>query len=287
MLRIKLVVALSITSWIGSNATMARAQTEQLIPDPIVLGEEVPVEAENREFETDRDAFTPATSTTGRGVTIVESSYTFIDNRSVPETHSFPETLIRHGITERLEWRLGWNYEVGGEGDVVSGEEGADDFEGSKVEHDSQILYGVKVSITDQEGWMPRSVVIVEGYTPTSGAATTTDVSGSYVFGWVLPNRWEFDTSMRYVTEHTVRDALNNWAPSTVLRIRFHDRWTVHAEYFGIYSQGAEREFSRAFVSPGMHYLLTENLELGVRFGWGVTQDAPRFFSNFGIGWRF
>ena len=44
---------------------------------------------------------------------------------------------------------------------------------------------------------------------------------------------------------------------------------------------------SRAFFSPGTHYLLTPNLELGVRIGWGITDDAPRFFSNVGIGWRF
>jgi hypothetical protein len=36
-----------------------------------------------------------------------------------------------------------------------------------------------------------------------------------------------------------------------------------------------------------MHYLLTQNLELGVRVGWGISPDAPNFFSNVGIGWRF
>ena len=27
--------------------------------------------------------------------------------------------------------------------------------------------------------------------------------------------------------------------------------------------------------------------ELGVRVGWGLTEDAPNFFSNVGVGWRF
>ena len=38
-------------------------------------------DAERPEIETDRDAFTPATSTVGKSLTILESSYSFIDNR--------------------------------------------------------------------------------------------------------------------------------------------------------------------------------------------------------------
>ncbi|MBX9656671.1 transporter [bacterium] len=284
MRQIQLVFVLIVIPLTVGNISTAVAQTEQLAVEPMVLGVEEP---EKRELETDRDAFTPATSTAGPRVTIIESSYSFIDNRSVPETHSFPELLVRHGITERLELRLGWNYEVGGEGDVVSGEDGAESFESRKIERDSQILYGAKASLSDQEGWIPRSVVIVQGYTPTSGAATATDVVGAYAFGWELANRWRLDSSLRYGTEHTVRDAFNEWLPSVVLRVPLSDRWNVHMEYFGIYSQGAEREFSRGFVSPGTHFLLTENIELGVRGGWGITDDSPNFFTNFGIGWRF
>lgn len=46
---------------------------------------------EEDEIETDCDSFTPATSPAGKGRVIVESAYSFIDNRSVPETHSYPE----------------------------------------------------------------------------------------------------------------------------------------------------------------------------------------------------
>src|SRR5262249_29873261 len=53
------------------------------------------------EIETDRDSFTPAISTAGRGRLIVESAYSFLDNRHVPETHSFPELLLRYGVMER------------------------------------------------------------------------------------------------------------------------------------------------------------------------------------------
>ena len=75
-------------------------------------------------IETDRDAFTPATKTAPVRRFILESSYSFIDNRGAPETHSFPELLLRYGLFKRLELRLGWNCEVGGGGNVVSGSGG-------------------------------------------------------------------------------------------------------------------------------------------------------------------
>ena len=57
-------------------------------------------EAEPDHIETDRDSFTPATVTAGAGRLIVESGYSFIDNRSVPETHSFPELIARYGVND-------------------------------------------------------------------------------------------------------------------------------------------------------------------------------------------
>ena len=91
-----------------------------------------------RELETDRDAFTPATSTVGQSLTILESSYSFIDNRNIAETHSFPELLVRYGLSERFELRLGWNYEVGGTGDVVSGNDAGEAGNGAGIERGSR-----------------------------------------------------------------------------------------------------------------------------------------------------
>jgi len=244
-------------------------------------------ETERPELETDRDAFTPATSTVGRRLAVFETSYSFIDNRTVAETHSLPETLLRYGVNDWFELRAGWNYEVGGTGDIVSGSEGGEGNEAGGIERESQMLYGTKISLTDQRGFIPRSAFILQGYTPTSGTAPATDVVVAYTYGWELPNKWRLESSMRYGTEHAEQDVFNQWAPSVVMRMPLTERWNVHAEYFGIYSQGSATEFSRAFFSPGTHYLLTENLELGLRLGWGLTNDSPNFFSNVGLGWRF
>jgi len=146
--------------------------------------------AERAELETDRDAFTPATSTVGRRLAVFETSYSFIDNRTVAETHSLPETLLRYGVNDWFELRAGWNYEVGGTGDIVSGSEGGEGNEAGGIERESQLLYGAKISLTEQRGFIPRSAFILQGYTPTNGTAPATDVVAAHTYGWELPNKW-------------------------------------------------------------------------------------------------
>ena len=82
-------------------------------------------------------------------------------------------------------------------------------------------------------------------------------------------------------------DHFHIWAPSSVLKIPVGERWKVHAEYFGVFTEGREDESVQHFFSPGPHYLITSNLEIGVRVGWGLNREAPNFFSNVGLGWRY
>jgi hypothetical protein len=237
--------------------------------------------------ETDRDSFTPAVRTAGRGRLITESAYSFIDNRGVAETHSFPELIFRYGVTRWLEARLGWNYEVGGASNDISGPEFGTVLEGRGVKREQRISYGTKVALTRQEGWVPDSVFIAQAFTPTGGAATATQFVGTYAFGWKLPNRWLTDAAIRYGTSSENGDRFNLWAPSAVVKVPLGERWSVHGEYFSLFEQGTAQDFTRHYFSPGVHYLVTPNLEVGVRVGWGLNEQAARFFSNAGFGWRF
>ena len=41
------------------------------------------------------------------------------------------------------------------------------------------------------------------------------------------------------------------------------------------------------YISPGLHYLVNHDLEVGFRVGWGLNDPSARFFVNAGVGWRF
>ncbi|HEX5106767.1 MAG TPA: transporter [Pirellulaceae bacterium] len=244
-------------------------------------------EEEEDEIETDRDSFTPATTTTPWGCMIVESAYSFIDNKNVPETHSFPELLLRYGATDWLELRLGWNFEIGGASNPISGSV-PDDFESEPgIEEEHRLLYGLKAWLTGQDGWRPQSVVILQGFTPTGGESNNTEMSATYAFGWTLAKRWVWDTGLRFSTAGETDDDFNVWAPSTVLKFPLGERWKAHVEYFEIFTDGREIETVQHYFSPGAHYLVTPNLEVGARFGWGLNEQAANFFSNVGFGWRY
>lgn len=295
---LSLIFGLMVLSSAFPRAVAQQPEVEEILPAmpltivPLESPSSGPVErrSESRSedtIETDRDSFTPATTTAGRKRLIVESSYSFIDNRRTFETHSFPELLLRYGITERIELRLGWNYEVGGGGNVVSSAEGGEAPEGSGVVHEFQMLYGVKVRVSEQRNWLPGSSLLVQGFTPTSGKDPATQMAVGYVFGWELPNRWKLDAAIRYGSESEEGDRFSVWAPSTVLKVPIGERVNVHAEYFGLFSRDRREDFAHHFFSPGVHYLVTPNLEAGVRVGWGLNDQSARFFSNVGLGWQF
>ena len=144
--------------------------------------------------------------------------------------------------------------------------------------------------MSEQDRWLPRSALIVQGFAPTGGSTGTSTASGliaTYAAGWTLPNRWRLDSGLRYGLDSEAGNRFSQWAPSVVLRVPVGEKWAVHAEYFGIFTSGKEQNTSARYIGPGVHYLVTPDLEVGVRLGWGLTDQSARFFSNVGFGWRF
>jgi hypothetical protein len=242
---------------------------------------------EYHELETDRDAFTPATTTVAAGQRLLESSYAWIDNRDAPATNSLPELLVRFGAAERLEWRLGFNYEQGSGGSVVTAVEVGEGLLGEELASESNLLYGFKLRLTDQEAWLPRSSLIVEAFTPVSGNVWGTEPVATAVCGWELPLTWRFDAAIRYAWADSEAGRFDKWMPSAVLRMPVTERWEIHAEWFGSWSDGLADDTVRPFIGPGTHFMLTPTLEIGCRMGWGLTQDAASYFVDSGLGWRF
>jgi hypothetical protein len=242
--------------------------------------------AENEEFiETDRNSFTFARLTSGANRLIVESSYSYLSISHEKTKNSFPELLLRYGIGERFELRLGWNYETGrervpGAGDIAG-------FFGANAEQ--QIFYGFKSVLTEQSGWVPGSAFLAQGHTPTGGEQSVSQLRIGYVLGWTLPNRWDIDASLRFGTDKDEEGGYRLWAPSAVLKIPLtpSERWFTHVEYFGVFTQGKENDTNLHFVDVGLHHLFTPNIEVGGIVAFGPHPGGMNLVTNFGIGIRF
>ena len=245
------------------------------------------VAVEFQELDTDRDAFTPATTTAKAGTVLTEASYVWIDNRGMPATTSYPELLVRIGASERFEWRLGYNYELNPGGSVVAAVEVGEQPKEEAGGEEANLLYGFKLRVTDQAGWIPRSVATVEAFTPVVGELQGTEPTATYALGWELPAEWRFDTAIRYSYAESEDGWFNRWMPSAVLRIQVSERLEVHAEWFGSWTEGLADNTVQPFAGPGTHFMLTPTFEIGCRMGWGLTRDAAGYFVDTGVGWRF
>ena len=239
------------------------------------------------ELDADRDAFTPSTYCVDPGRGLVEASHVYIDNLSGLPTNNYPEMLIRHGATEWWEWRFGVNYGVGSQGNVVTSVEvGEGTLDGSTL-YESSVLYGFKLATSRQDGWLPESCFIMEGATPTYGDSFGTVPVATLVAGWELEREWRLDGAIRYAYSEGAENWFTRWSPSVVLRVPVTERWEVHAEWFGSFTQGLIDDTHRPFFSPGTHYSITPRVELGLRVGWGLNDESAPFFSDAGIAIQY
>ncbi len=246
-------------------------------------------EEEREEFiETDRNSFTFAPFTPGDGRLIVESAYSYINIGQEGAKHSFPETVFRYGIGDRLELRFGYNFETGRASRAAEG-----DIAGNfGINAEQQILYGFKYAVTRGDAefpLVPHSAFLVQLHTPIASLDGQTQVRIGYVWGWVLPNGWTFDQAVRFGTDREGRNEYALWAPSTVLRIPFgrEKRWFTHVEYFGIITQGKDPNFSKQFIGTGLHYFITPNFEVGSIVAFGINEQSQGVLVNVGFGIRF
>ena len=285
------LAALLVMAWLAStgraqvgNAPSSSTPTENRSEEP--GNEEKNTETDENDFiETDRNSFTFARFAPGADRLIVESSYSYINISHVKIKNSFPELLMRYGIGDRLELRLGWNYETGRER-VPSGGDIAGFF-GANAEQ--QLYYGFKTVLTKQSDWIPGSALLAQGHTPTGGPQSVSQFRVGYVLGWTLPNRWDFDAGFRFGTDKDEAGSYRLWAPSAVLKMPLTptERWFTHVEYFGVITQGKKNDTNTQFVDLGLHHLFTPNIEAGVIVAFGPHPGGMNLVTNVGIGVRF
>ena len=220
-------------------------------------------------IETDRPDFTESSATIPKGRWQLETGYTV--QRAQGTSHSLPESLLRAGISSRVELRLSQNLSATG---------GALSFE--------DLTVGAKLSLGGQQGARPELALLVQTTVPTGGSrvtATTMLPSAVLLAGWELGGRWSVGGSAiagREVDNHL------ELAGSAVVGYTMTERWRSYAEVFTIQpvsGNGGER--GESYLNGGLAYLVTPMVQVDVRFGAGIGGGAARYFGGVGLslGW--
>jgi hypothetical protein len=242
-------------------------------------------------IETERHDFTQSTKTVGRGVIQLEGGYTYFYKdfeEEIEQTHTFPEGLLRIGVSDDIEFRLRWSYAW----QTIDVDE--------DLESAQDLIWSIKLGITEECGWIPESALEIRSSVPTGGSAFTlgrVEAGFDYIFGWELTEDWDLYGSFGYLGSglgdislipEEQGDNFDVWSTSAALGVELTEKSTVYFEWFGLFSAGlGEEDFTVSIFNVGVDYYLSDNLVVDFRVGKGLTDDSDDFFSGIGGGYRF
>ena len=242
-------------------------------------------------IETERHDFTQSTKTVGRGVVQIESGYSYFykdTGEEIEQLHAAPESLLRIGLSDDIEFRLRFNY------GWVSIDE-AEDVQGSQ-----DMIWSFKLGMTDQCGLVPESALELRFTAPTGGSAFSTrrvDHGLDYIYGWEVAEGWELYGSTGYGTgglgdfglipDEPAEDWFVVWSQSVALSTELTENTTMYNEFYGLFSHASEDAFSIAVYNIGFDYYANKDFVLDLRAGKGLTPDSDDFFTGIGGGYRF
>ncbi|HMP01299.1 MAG TPA: transporter [Gemmatales bacterium] len=240
-------------------------------------------------FQADRPDFTEASRTVGRGRIQLESGYTYSRDRQGGVTfraHSFPEALFRIGMfADWFELRIAQNFLS------VSA---ADNFGSFRASGAEDLYLGVKLWLVEQRGILPEAALQIEGTVPTGADAFTENriqPGLNLLYGWdIIEDVWTAGGSllMRRAVDGFGHSFMNLGASFT-FGFSHTERLGSYIEWFVIAPSGALPPDLGAqhYLNGGFTYKITEDFQLDIRAGVGLSERSEDFFTGVGFAYRF
>jgi hypothetical protein len=230
---------------------------------------------EPRPMSTDRPDFTESPFTVGLGRVQLEAGWTMSRGSGV-ETNTLGEGLLRYGLSERLELRIG----------APSLEFVRSDDEGSSGGLTDASL-GLKFELAGQDGGVPNLGLILDSTFPTGSAGFSGEAAGP---GATLA--WSYELNDMFTLSGNFGAGLARdedgghveGAASLSLAMAVSERWGVYAETFAIVPSGRDEMF---YANVGATYLLSPDLQLDARLGSGLNGAADDLFVGVGVSRRW
>lgn len=234
---------------------------------------------------TDRPDATESPNTVGAGVIQIETGGfftsfedTFDGDTVKEEVMGYNTTLIRFGILHNVELRLGWNFEEGRT--TVNGTKLMDVTSGF-----SPLLAGMKVNITQEEGWMPTIGLVGHLYLPLSAGADykpeTTGVDFRLSFDHSLSEKSGLAYNIGAQWGDDSPEAA--YVYTLVYGYSITDCFGLYAE---VYGDLPENSSANHFWDAGITYLVSPNFQLDATVGSSIT-DGQDLLLAAGFSYRF
>jgi hypothetical protein len=249
--------------------------------------------ADEEPLVTDRPDFTESTVTVPPGRVQLELGYTFTadDEKGVRSgDHTFPEFLWRIGLAEDVELRLawdGWSFT-----EELFQERNDAGRRVRRKEHDDGVTdmsVGFKFHLLDQSGWIPDFGVITELSLPTGESSKSSgdvDPLVGLLWAYDLADRWSLAGNVNLSVPTGELGRFFQTSASVSVGWQITDVVGSYVEYFGFYPNERGRDAAHS-LNGGFTFLLTNNLQLDIRAGVGLNEEADDLFIGTGLSIRF
>ncbi len=265
----------------GQSSPLTREAADWLDPNRIVRGQDY-----DDALVTDRPDFTEASSVVGYRRLQIEGGYTYGHDRAggiETEEHVLPELLLRYGLTDCLELRIGWVGHVSVTETVIATNVSTETRGGTGLD------VGFKLQLTDQQGWTPEFAVICGVTAPIGDTEVDTDRVGASVvsaYSWELTDCLSIGGNTGIFSAPSADAYFNLFTQSIALGIGLTDRIGMYHEWIMLDFDDALGSPTQHFYNGGFTYLVTPNLQLDWRAGTGLNDASGDYFTGVGFAVR-
>lgn len=235
-------------------------------------------------LETDRPDFTEASVTVGRDVAQIEFGYTYTRSGDASgREQSFGEPLLRYGVLANwLEFRMAVfpvRSETGS-GAAKTTESGLED-----------LYLGFKIGLTPQADWLPEIALMPQMNVPSGNAGLSSpDVEPGVcvIYGWELTDDWSMAGQSHW--NRAFEDAADSYleiSQTWVFSRSLSDELGLYFEWYALWPSGASQVQAEHYINGGFTYLFSNDIQLDIRAGTGLTDASDDWFLGTGLSVRF
>jgi len=234
----------------------------------------------NEPLITDRPDATESPTAMPKGFLQVETGAfyeAFEENNIKNETYTYNTTLVRYGLLNNLEVRLGWNFV-----------EGKTRVNGNTLEDVSSgfipLLFGFKTTIAQENGCFPEIGFLGHLYLPFTASndykPETTGADFRFAFAHTLSENSTLSYNLGAAWGDDSSEA--SYVYTIAYGHSITDKLSAYAELYGDLPENSK---SNHFWDAGLTYLISNNVQLDATVGSSITKGQDILLSA-GVSFR-
>ena len=229
-------------------------------------------------METDRPDQTESSSVVPVKHLQIETGFVFekddLGIQGEIQSLALASTLMRYGLTDRFELRLGSEYKI----DKFKAKD-----DESTIQGLNSVDFGTKIFLLEENRLMPETAVLFHLNLPVGSENLVADrVQPSLVLSMSHALTESIGFGYNIGPEYTAEDDLI-WFYSAAMGFDIANKLGMFTEIYGDFGRSTTTLY---LFDAGFTYLLNNNLQLDTAAGYAFTDEAADWFFNFGVTFR-